>query len=132
MKIATRIALLQWQANPADPSGPWRRFLAWITPGMREAPTPGMREAPNGLLRRVIMNRMTVFVAGIVVGGALAIGLLMEKPIGKPKLTANESYLYDQCLVAKNGNTTACDAVLRLYRLNPRPIPPNAIVEFPK
>jgi hypothetical protein len=36
MKIATRIALLQWQANPADPVNFWRLILAWITPGMRE------------------------------------------------------------------------------------------------
>src|SRR5271167_4819206 len=36
MKIATRIALLQWQANPADPANLWRLILAWITPGMRE------------------------------------------------------------------------------------------------
>jgi hypothetical protein len=37
MKIATRIALLQWQANPADPANLWRLIVAWITPGMREA-----------------------------------------------------------------------------------------------
>jgi hypothetical protein len=36
MKIATRIALLQWQANPADPVNLWRLMIAWITPGMRE------------------------------------------------------------------------------------------------
>jgi hypothetical protein len=36
MKIATRIAMLQWQANPADPVNLWRLILAWITPGMRE------------------------------------------------------------------------------------------------
>ena len=36
MKIATRIALLQVQANPADPVNLWRLILAWITPGMRE------------------------------------------------------------------------------------------------
>jgi hypothetical protein len=36
MKIATRLALLQWQANPADPANLWRLVLAWITPGMRE------------------------------------------------------------------------------------------------
>lgn len=37
MKIATRMALLQWQANPADPANLWRLILAWITPGTREA-----------------------------------------------------------------------------------------------
>jgi hypothetical protein len=37
MKIATRIALLQWQANPADPANLWRLMIAWITPGMRES-----------------------------------------------------------------------------------------------
>jgi AAA family ATP:ADP antiporter len=36
MKISTRIALLQWQANPADPANLWRLILAWITPGTRE------------------------------------------------------------------------------------------------
>src|SRR5579884_3401389 len=36
MKIATRIALLQLQANPADPANLWRLMLAWITPGTRE------------------------------------------------------------------------------------------------
>jgi hypothetical protein len=36
MKIATRVALLQWQANVADPANLWRLILAWITPGMRE------------------------------------------------------------------------------------------------
>lgn len=36
MKIATRIALLQWQANPADPANLWRLIIALVTPGMRE------------------------------------------------------------------------------------------------
>jgi hypothetical protein len=36
MKIATRIAFLQFQANPADPSNVWRLIVAWITPGLRE------------------------------------------------------------------------------------------------
>src|SRR5690348_15069628 len=39
MKIATRIALLQWQANPADPANLWRLIIAWVTPGMRESPS---------------------------------------------------------------------------------------------
>src|ERR1700674_4509737 len=38
MKIATRLALLQWAGNPADPAGLWRLIIAWITPGMRESP----------------------------------------------------------------------------------------------
>ena len=45
MKIATRIALLQWQANPADPSNFMRLVVAWVTPGMRE-PT-GVNGAPD-------------------------------------------------------------------------------------
>lgn len=36
MKIATRLALLQWAGNPADPAALWRLIIAWITPGMRE------------------------------------------------------------------------------------------------
>lgn len=36
MKIATRIALLQFQVNPADPANLWRLMIAWFTPGMRE------------------------------------------------------------------------------------------------
>ncbi|HVH76531.1 MAG TPA: hypothetical protein VM755_16565 [Stellaceae bacterium] len=36
MKIATRLALLQWQANPAGPANLGRLILAWITPGIRE------------------------------------------------------------------------------------------------
>ena len=36
MKIATRLALLQWQANPADPANLWRLVLAWMIPGLRE------------------------------------------------------------------------------------------------
>lgn len=49
MKIATRIALLQWQANPADPANLWRLILAWITPGMRDA---GAEEKTLGVGRR--------------------------------------------------------------------------------
>ena len=45
VKIATRIALLQWQANPADPSNFMRLVVAWVTPGMRE-PT-GVNGAPD-------------------------------------------------------------------------------------
>jgi hypothetical protein len=44
MKIATRIALLQFQVNPADPANLWRLMIAWFTPGMREEP----REAAVG------------------------------------------------------------------------------------
>jgi hypothetical protein len=36
MKLATRLALLQWQANPADPSNLWRLIIAWVTPGIHE------------------------------------------------------------------------------------------------
>jgi hypothetical protein len=44
VKIATRIALLQFQVNPADPANLWRLMIAWFTPGMREEP----REAVVG------------------------------------------------------------------------------------
>jgi hypothetical protein len=37
MKIATRLALLQWAGNPADPAALWRLIIAWIMPGMRES-----------------------------------------------------------------------------------------------
>src|SRR5947209_7679504 len=47
MKIATRIALLQWQANAADPANLWRLMIAWLTPGMREEPLrAGLHETP--------------------------------------------------------------------------------------
>jgi ATP:ADP antiporter, AAA family len=68
MKIATRLALLQWQANPANPANLWRLVVAWITPGQREgderqpldrgqpaAEIPLARPTiPYRLLRRVI------------------------------------------------------------------------------
>jgi hypothetical protein len=38
MKIAARLALLQWQANPADPANLWRFVLASVLPGLREDP----------------------------------------------------------------------------------------------
>jgi hypothetical protein len=53
MKIATRIALLQWQTNPADPANLWRLMIAWITPGMRESreENSGQRSPANADLR---------------------------------------------------------------------------------
>jgi hypothetical protein len=48
MKIATRLALLQFQANPADPSNFTRLMIAWIIPGMREpVPTTKKRAAAD-------------------------------------------------------------------------------------
>jgi hypothetical protein len=52
----------------------------------------------GAVIANFLTSRITVFVAGVILGGTLAIGLLMEKPIEKPKLTANENYLYDYCL----------------------------------
>jgi hypothetical protein len=53
MKIATRIALLQWQTNPADPANLWRLMIAWITPGMCESreEKSGQRSPANADLR---------------------------------------------------------------------------------
>jgi hypothetical protein len=50
MKIAARLALLQWSGNPADPAALWRLVIAWITPGMREPQAknePRTSAAPN-------------------------------------------------------------------------------------
>lgn len=48
MKIATRLALLQWQANPADPLVLWRLIVAWVTPGIREPKQDKTAKNPEG------------------------------------------------------------------------------------
>jgi hypothetical protein len=47
MKINTRVALLGWQANPADPVALWRLMLAWVLPGLREPEDEKSPHAPD-------------------------------------------------------------------------------------
>lgn len=62
MKIAVRIALLQWQANPADPANLWRLIIALITPGMRE---PRASHVPSSTPKAAIGQRARKDVATI-------------------------------------------------------------------
>ena len=79
MKIATRIALLQWQANPADPTNPWRLILAWITPGMREA--AGEEKVGGRMDQEIPHARGNAVAVGKASAAALlsALGDLMER-----------------------------------------------------
>ncbi len=115
MKIATRIALLQWQANPADPSNFKRLVIAWVTPGMREA------TGPNGALDRLKPDRrshsaLLGFLAGafsaIVVAGIAVLAWFWSHSM--PARSAEDQSIYDNCLLSRNGNAVACDALMRL------------------
>jgi hypothetical protein len=78
MKIATRIALLQFQANPADPANLWRLMIAWFTPGMREEPLrPALHDThPNVALSDAVFGPLTRIKAFIVGRRKSAIGIV--------------------------------------------------------
>jgi hypothetical protein len=79
MKIGTRVALLQWQANPADPAALWRLCVAWITPGIKE---PRESVPDQHLVHQIERNlrfglKITVpgaiIIAGVIVATAVAL-----------------------------------------------------------
>jgi hypothetical protein len=123
MKIATRIALLQWQANPADPANFWRLILAWITPGVREPQQPSERgehagatdngvPLPPELLEAKHPPRpgtWRIFVAGALCGvvcmaAVWAGSTWWWKP--SSERSAQDSAMYDDCLIMQGGNAT--------------------------
>lgn len=114
MKIATRIALLHWQANPADPTNLWRLIIAWIVPGTRE---PGReKNARPGTTSKEasrVHNRRVAFVAGGIVLAVLAwaVGHLLWNRA--PARSAEDDTIYDGCLVHYQGNRVVCDAMMR-------------------
>jgi hypothetical protein len=63
------------------------------------------------------MNRMLILVsaAAAIVGGLIGSGITMWWNSASVSPYANYP-IYDQCLYAKNGNTVACDAMLRMLK----------------
>jgi hypothetical protein len=115
VKIATGIALLQWQANPADPANLMRLVVAWVMPGMRES------TGANGAPKRMKADRRSHSAfPGFWVGASSAIvivavaGLAWFWSHSMPALSAEDQAIYDNCLLSRNGNTVACDALMWL------------------
>ena len=112
MKITTRIALLQWQANPADPANLWRLILAWIMPGERE-PQQARDLTPEhgehaGAADRTRPSARRIFVTGALCGivcmAAVWAGSTWWK-LGSER-SAKDSATYDNCLIMQGGNAT--------------------------
>ena len=115
MKIATRIALLQWRANPADPANLLRLVVAWVTPGMREVARPTDR--PDRLKPdRLSQSALPGFLAGAFTGTVVVgIGVLAWFWLhSMPARSTEDQAIYDNCLLGRNGNAVACDALMRL------------------
>ncbi|WP_369725162.1 hypothetical protein AB8Z38_11595 [Bradyrhizobium sp. LLZ17] len=56
------------------------------------------------------------FIAGFVCGGAL-VAIICGGSIwwkASPERSANDAAIYDSCLASKQGNTVACDAMMRM------------------
>src|SRR5437868_6505654 len=109
MKIATRIALLQWQANPADPANLWRLILAWITPGVRECQQTVKPERGEhaGAPDRTRPSARPIFVTGALCGILCTAAVWAGSTWWKPgsERSAQDSAMYDNCLIMQGGNT---------------------------
>lgn len=115
MKIATRIALLQWQANPADLANLMRLIVAWVTPGMREATGSNGapdRPTPDRPSHSALPGFLTGAFCAIVVIGIAVLAWFWSHSM--PARSAQDQALYDYCLVQQAGNTVACDAWMRM------------------
>jgi hypothetical protein len=109
------MALLQWQANPADPANFMRLVVAWVTPGMRES--TGLNGAPDRPKPdRPSQSALPGFLAGafsaIVVVGIAVFAWFWSHSM--PARSAEDQAIYDNCLLSRNGNTVVCDALMRL------------------
>jgi hypothetical protein len=115
VKVATRIALLQWQANPADPANFMRLVVAWLTPGMREATDPDGapdRPKPDRPSQSALPGFIAAAFCAIVVVGIAVMVWFWSRSM--PARSAQDQALYDYCLVQQAGNTIACDAWMRI------------------
>lgn len=115
VKIATRIALLQWQANPADPSNLMRLVVAWAMPGMREPTGPNSapdRPKPDRPSRSALPGFLAGAFSAIVAVGIVMLAWFWSHSM--PARSAEDQGIYDNCLLSRNGNTVACDALMRL------------------
>jgi hypothetical protein len=78
--------------------------------------------------KRLFADGRKTFVAGLLCGGMI-VGLVWSVSVWKtrdanlpsveelfPMRSPSEEAIYDHCLVAQNGNTVACDAVMRIVR----------------
>jgi hypothetical protein len=78
---------------------------------------PSARDAVTEVAMKFFsaVSKTRIFFAGAL-AGALAIALgNMAVERGGATRTPTESAMYDECLVQRNGNVTACDAMLRVY-----------------
>jgi hypothetical protein len=115
VKIATRIALLQWQSNPADPANFMRLVVAWVTPGMRESTGPSGptdRPRPDRPGQSALPGFLVGAFSAIVVVGIGVLAWFWSHSM--PARSAEDQAIYDNCLLSRNGNTVACDALMRL------------------
>jgi hypothetical protein len=102
---------------------PWYRTSIWGRPLVREhnslwdgRATPSGKAIPRE--KWFFQNDRHRFFVGLLCGGII-IGIVWVASVWMTSaggLTPSEATFYDHCLVAHDGNTVACDAVMRIYR----------------